>query len=50
MLQNIRDKITGAWPRVFLGAIALVFMFWGKLSTSNGTPEFAAKVNGEAYP
>ena len=29
MLQQIRDKISGWFATVFLGAIAVVFIFWG---------------------
>jgi hypothetical protein len=29
MLQKIRDKISGWFATVFLGAIAVVFIFWG---------------------
>ena len=29
MPQQIRDKITGWFAAVFLGAIAVVFVFWG---------------------
>ena len=29
MLQKIRDRISGWFATVFLGAIALVFVFWG---------------------
>jgi peptidyl-prolyl cis-trans isomerase D len=46
MLQTIRDKITGGFAAVFLGAIALVFVFWGIDFQSRGD-SFAAEVNGE---
>ncbi len=47
MLQTIRDKITGGFAAVFLGAIAVVFVFWGIDFQSAGN-SFAAEVNGEA--
>jgi peptidyl-prolyl cis-trans isomerase D len=49
MLQKIRDKITGWVAAIFLGAIAVVFIFWGIdfQSTSN---TYAVKVNGERVP
>jgi len=46
MLQKIRDKITGWFAAVFLGAIAIVFIFWGIQFESSVTAA-AAKVNGE---
>ena len=46
MLQTIRDKITGLVATVFLGAIALVFIFWG-IDFKMGSQTFAAKVGGE---
>ena len=46
MLQTIRDKISGWFAAVFLGAIAVVFIFWGIQFESTVTSE-AAKVNGE---
>ena len=46
MLQKIRDKITGWFAAVFLGAIAVVFIFWGIQFESSVTAA-AAKVNGE---
>lgn len=46
MLQIIRDKITGWVASVFLGVIALVFVFWG-VDFQSTTGNFAAKVNGE---
>lgn len=46
MLQSIRDKVSGWIAGVFLGAIAIVFVFWGiNFEATNAT--FAAKVNGE---
>jgi peptidyl-prolyl cis-trans isomerase D len=49
MLQNIRDKISGPVAAVFLGAIAIVFVFWG-IDFQTGTNTFAVKVNGERVP
>jgi peptidyl-prolyl cis-trans isomerase D len=47
MLQSIRDKITGWFAMVFLGAIAIVFIFWGVDMGSNAGARYAAEVNGE---
>ena len=49
MLQQIRDKITGWFASLFLGAIAVVFIFWGIRFESSATMA-AAKVNGEKIP
>ena len=49
MLQQIRDKISGWFAAVFLGAIAVVFIFWGIKFESSVTTA-AAKVNGEDVP
>jgi peptidyl-prolyl cis-trans isomerase D len=49
MLQKIRDKITGWFASVFLGAIAVVFVFWG-IRFESSTTTAAAKVNGESIP
>jgi peptidyl-prolyl cis-trans isomerase D len=46
MLQQIRDRISGWFAIVFLGAIAIVFIFWGIQFESSVTTA-AAKVNGE---
>ncbi len=46
MLQTIRDKITGWIAAIFLGAIALVFIFWG-IDFGAGAVTYAAKVDGE---
>ena len=46
MLQQIRDKITGWFAAVFLGAIAIVFIFWG-IQFESSVSVAAAKVNGE---
>ena len=47
MLQQIRDKISGWFAGVFLGAIAVVFIFWG-IRFESGPSSAAAKVNGES--
>jgi len=47
MLQKIRDKISGWFATVFLGAIAVVFIFWG-IRFENSVTSAAAKVNGES--
>jgi len=49
MLQQIRDKITGWFASLFLGAIAVVFIFWG-IRFESGPASAAAKVNGESIP
>jgi len=49
MLQQIRDKITGWFAAVFLGAIAVVFVFWG-IQFESSSNVAAAKVNGESIP
>ena len=49
MLQKIRDKISGWFAAVFLGAIAVVFIFWGIQFESTVTSE-AAEVNGQDIP
>ena len=49
MLQKIRDKISGWFAWVFLGAIAVVFVFWG-IRFESGPTAAAAKVNGESIP
>jgi len=49
MLQQIRDKITGWVATIFLGAIAVVFVFWGIDFQSNAAT-YAVKVNGEKVP
>jgi peptidyl-prolyl cis-trans isomerase D len=53
MLQNIRDKISGVVAIAFLGAIALVFVFWGAhglVDFNTGSRTFAAKVDGDGIP
>jgi peptidyl-prolyl cis-trans isomerase D len=49
MLQQIRDKITGWFAAAFLGAIAIVFIFWG-IQFESSVNVAAAKVNGEKIP
>lgn len=49
MLQTIRDKITGWVAGLFLGAIGVVFVFWG-IDFQSGAAAFAAKVDGETIP
>jgi peptidyl-prolyl cis-trans isomerase D len=46
MLQTIRDKISGTVATLFLGAIAVVFVFWG-IDFKSGAVSYAAKVDGE---
>jgi peptidyl-prolyl cis-trans isomerase D len=45
MLQSIHDKLKGWLAVVVLGAIALVFVFWG-INWTMTAPTYAAKVNG----
>ncbi|HMK86696.1 MAG TPA: SurA N-terminal domain-containing protein [Steroidobacteraceae bacterium] len=45
MLQSIHDKLKGWLAYVVLGAIALVFVFWG-INWTLSAPNYAAKVNG----
>lgn len=50
MLQTIRDKTSGIVAALFLGAVALVFIFWGAhglVDFNVGPKTFAAKVDGE---
>ncbi len=49
MLQRIRDRISGWFAALFLGAIAVVFIFWGIQFESSVTTE-AARVNGVEIP
>jgi peptidyl-prolyl cis-trans isomerase D len=49
MLQTIRDKISGVVAIAFLGAIAVVFVFWG-IDFKMGAQGFAAKVGSERIP
>jgi peptidyl-prolyl cis-trans isomerase D len=51
MLQTIRDKISGLVATLFLGAVALVFVFWGAhglVDFNVGPKTYAAKVDGES--
>jgi peptidyl-prolyl cis-trans isomerase D len=45
MLQTIHDKLKGWVAGVVLGAIGLVFVFWG-INWTMSAPTYAAKVNG----
>src|SRR5271155_2387671 len=45
MLQTIHDKLKGWLAGVVLGAIGLVFIFWG-INWTLSAPNYAAKVNG----
>ncbi|HEX3950221.1 MAG TPA: SurA N-terminal domain-containing protein [Steroidobacteraceae bacterium] len=45
MLQSIHDKLKGWLAYVVLGAIGLVFVFWG-INWTLSSPTYAAKVNG----
>jgi len=45
MLQSIHDKLKGWLAGVVLGAIGLVFVFWG-INWTMTAPDYAAKVNG----
>ncbi len=48
MLQTIRDKVSGWVARVLLGALVVVFIFWGiELRTVATSDNTAAEVNGE---
>lgn len=49
MLQKIRDKVSGWVASLFLGTVAIVFVFWGVDFQSNASL-FAAKVDGEKIP
>ena len=49
MLQTIRDKITGSVATIFLGAIAVVFVFWG-IDFQSGGMNYAAKVDDRRSP
>jgi peptidyl-prolyl cis-trans isomerase D len=45
MLQSIHDKLKGWLGQAVMGAIALVFVFWG-INWTLSAPNYAAKVNG----
>ncbi|MGC3982543.1 MAG: SurA N-terminal domain-containing protein [Steroidobacteraceae bacterium] len=48
MLQTIRDKVSGWVAKVLLGALVVVFVFWGiELRSTTSTENMAAEVNGE---
>jgi peptidyl-prolyl cis-trans isomerase D len=49
MLQRIRDKTSGWFAIVFLGAIAIVFIFWG-IQFESSVTSAAASVNGKDIP
>lgn len=49
MLQTIRDKASGWVATIFLGAIAVVFVFWG-IDFQAGANTYAAKVDGTKIP
>jgi peptidyl-prolyl cis-trans isomerase D len=49
MLQTIRDKISGIVAILFLGAIGVVFVFWG-IDFQSGAQTYAAKVDGDSIP
>ncbi len=45
MLQKIRERISGPFAIFFLGAIAIVFIFWG-VQFESAVTSAAATVNG----
>jgi peptidyl-prolyl cis-trans isomerase D len=48
MLQTIRDKLSGWIAKIVLGALAVVFVFWGiELRSVTGSGSDAASVNGD---
>jgi len=48
MLQTIRDKVSGWVARLLLGALVVVFVFWGiELRSTSSVDNSAAEVNGE---
>ena len=49
MLQTIRDKSSGWIAGILIGAIGVVFVFWG-VDFQAGINTFAAKVDGEQVP
>jgi len=49
MLQKIRERISGPFAILFLGAIAVVFIFWG-VQFESATTSAAATVNGKDIP
>ncbi len=50
MLQMIHDKASGIFVTVVLGALAVVFIFWGTHLDLMTTQTYAAKVNGDQIP
>ena len=50
MLQTIHDKASGIFVTVVLGALAVVFVFWGTHLDLMTAQTYAAKVNGEKIP
>jgi len=49
MLQTIRDKSSGWIAVIFLGAISVVFVFWG-VDFQSQSDRYAAKVDGVKIP
>ena len=49
MLQKIRERISGPFAIFFLGAIAVVFVFWG-VQFESAVTSAAASVNGKDVP
>ena len=49
MLQTIRDKTAGWIAGFIIGAIAIVFVFWG-IDFQSGSASVAAEVDGERIP
>jgi peptidyl-prolyl cis-trans isomerase D len=49
VLQKIRDKVSGWIASVFLGVLAVVFVFWG-INFESSASAYAAKVDGEKIP
>ena len=49
MLQKLRDRTSGWIAGIALGAIAVVFIFWG-IQFEGATTSPAARVNGESVP
>ncbi len=50
MLQTIHDKASGIFVTVVLGALAVVFVFWGTHLDLMTAQTYAAKVNGDKIP
>ena len=49
MLQTIRDKTAGWIAGIFLGAITIVFVFWG-IDFQSGADSFAATAFASPRP